>query len=394
MLESRLMKRPAVSLFCLLLPLTIAGMNLSAGVLTALLFFTAASGKDPGFRHVLKPFMGCLLFYFACAAVSALAGVDPKASLPAWGKDLHKLWLSVILLIALGSDPEPRAYRALGLGFSAIALIGLWQAGFSGGGGWARPHGFVHPVTYGQQLAMAFLGGLCFLGRAEAGADSPWAKRAAPAFLALTASALLFNQTRAAFLGLAAGLAAVCPFAPALRRRALWMLAAAAAVMVSWELLPTGRSLSALFDTAIASSQDPHRQRLALWSAAWDIFRDHPWTGSGPGTFRFLFPAYHAGPMRDDVWGSVHNLYLHQLAERGLLGLAALLLVFGSLTLRAYRRCAQAATPWNLWSLSCCAAFLVMNAAESAFYSEQITALFLFSWAWAEGNHGARREML
>ena len=69
--------------------------------------------------------------------------------------------------------------------------------------------------------------------------------------------------------------------------------------------------------------------------------------------------------------------------------MTALGAALGTLTLRAYRRCAAAATPWNLWAFGSCAAFLAMSLTEVTFQNEQATSLFLFIWAWAERSHKA-----
>ncbi|MEK7857772.1 MAG: O-antigen ligase family protein [Elusimicrobiota bacterium] len=386
------MRQAALLLFCLALPISIAGTNIGAGLLCVLILLAALKGRDPGWKRLRNPAILGLALYCAAALIAAWAGLDPRSSLKLLPKDLHKLWLVAVLLLALGEEPRkdhPLLLRALAAGFALIALVGLGQValGQDASGQWARAHAWVHPVTYGEQLALALLGALCFFDRPEAETSSPAAKRWDWAFILLAAAALVLNQTRGALLGLAAGFAAVCRFDARLRRRSLWALAAAVAIVVLWELLPFDRSLLSLFSAA--SPDNPHQMRWALWKTAVAIFRDHPWTGAGPGRYHDLFELYHPGPLREDVWGSAHNLYLHQLAERGLLGLTALGAALGTLTLRAYRRCAAAATPWNLWAFGSCAAFLAMSLTEVTFQNEQATSLFLFIWAWAERSHKA-----
>jgi O-antigen ligase len=55
--------------------------------------------------------------------------------------------------------------------------------------------------------------------------------------------------------------------------------------------------------------------RISLWSAAWVLFLESPWTGHGPHTFVF----------ESVRW--VHNLYLEALAEQGIPGFLALLIL-------------------------------------------------------------------
>lgn len=71
--------------------------------------------------------------------------------------------------------------------------------------------------------------------------------------------------------------------------------------------------------------------RTYVWHTAWIMFLDSPWLGQGPGMFKDLyFPflkkagyiAANLGDYRNMPWA--HNLYLEQLAERGIGGLLAL----------------------------------------------------------------------
>ena len=65
--------------------------------------------------------------------------------------------------------------------------------------------------------------------------------------------------------------------------------------------------------------------RLDGWTAAWAMFLDAPLVGQGLHTFHDF-----ANP-----WA--HNLYLQTLAEQGLIGLLALVLLLSCATLAAWR---------------------------------------------------------
>jgi O-antigen ligase len=254
--------------------------------------------------------------------------------------------------------------------------MGIWQSATHRlPGQWLRAHGFFHPVTFGEVLALTALGALCYLGSAEATKNG---KRAAAGFLAATGAGLLFNQTRAAMLGLAVGFASVCWLKPRLRRWIVPVAAALGALGLLWEFMPTGgRSFS---DLLHASQQG----RLEMWSAAWRMFLDHPLTGVGPGNYNELFARY-AGRVVENqaTWGSAHDLYLHQLAERGLVGGAALLSLLGVMTREAWRRAKASAAARDLWAWGAMIAFLFMNLTEVAFQNELVTTLLLFIWCWS-----------
>jgi putative inorganic carbon (hco3(-)) transporter len=70
-------------------------------------------------------------------------------------------------------------------------------------------------------------------------------------------------------------------------------------------------------------------QRLAHWTAGWQMFLEHPWFGVGIGNYSVVYPIY-ALPAWSDPLGHAHNYYLNIAAEAGLIGLAAYLLLWGS----------------------------------------------------------------
>lgn len=59
--------------------------------------------------------------------------------------------------------------------------------------------------------------------------------------------------------------------------------------------------------------------RFSLWASAWTDFLNAPLLGHGPYTFIYKYPS--------KITTYVHNLYLEALAERGIIGLMALLLL-------------------------------------------------------------------
>jgi O-antigen ligase len=72
--------------------------------------------------------------------------------------------------------------------------------------------------------------------------------------------------------------------------------------------------------------------RLVLWKEAFTAFTMHPLFGIGPGNFRSIgtiIPTLHMNPLNYYVRGlSAHNLFLHYLAETGIVGASALAALF------------------------------------------------------------------
>lgn len=372
----------ALCLTALAMPLSIAGTNAALTALTAaLLWHARRNGRRILSVWASEPALPAVVLYAAAGLIAAAFSVSAHDSLRDAAKDLHRVWAILLLTAAFSLEPEARVAPALAAGFSAAALCGIAQTLFLTlpNGILHRAQAFVHPVVFGGQMCLGLLGGLCVLARP--GTLPPRTRSLVAVLTALSGAALILSQTRMALFAAVAALAVAAILEARIRRWILPILAATAAVCAAWELMPVGgRTLSEIlrrYDPA-----NPHQMRFALWETAWRIFRDHPWTGAGPGGFRILFPSHHPLPLDGEShWGSAHNLYLHQLAERGLLGASALAGLLGTLSWRAWRAARRGGST-GLWAAASMTAFLCLAITETSFQNEQFATLLLFVWAW------------
>lgn len=388
-----------------LTPLSIAWMNVGLGILTGVLVLLAASGYEMPWRRAIDASFQLVCVYVAVGALVSLAGVAPLHSLRLLPKEFHKLWVLFILNLALALRPSPRAYLAFSAGMAAIALVGIFQVADAmlwGAHGLdrtvlvIRAHGFVHPVTYANMLGMGFIGVVCFFIHGSPGIGPLKAERLWPVLLLVSGAALILSQTRTVLLAVAAATALMSLRDKRLRPWVFVVLGCLAAAAILRDYWDTGGAavrgiLTRLDFGAGHSDAEGLRMRSTLWSVAWRMFQDHPWTGVGLGNYRTLFTDYFQGMLdRQAVWGDAHNLYLHQLAERGLLGLTALCAFFGHIAASVWRRSRSIAGPAGLWALGAVATFLLANITETAFESEQPATLFLCIWAWTQANGSDR----
>lgn len=380
--------------FCL--PLSIAGANASlAGVTLALIWLFATDRRaalSALGEAARSPVFLALAAYAGWALISSLAGLDPAASLRLWPKDLHKLlaFLAIGAALAAADGVPVMAPFALGLGVHALVGIGQAAGSWIGGAEQVRAHGFLHPVSYAEVLGLGLIAAAAYLARSAAPAGR---RRAAVLLLALAAAALVVSQTRGALLAMGAAYAATCLLEVRWRRYALAAGLVLCGVIAFWEIMPTGgehgRSLRNLISTDSKKSQ--HRSRLALWDVALRVARDHPITGVGPGRYRQVFVVYHPDTLAGEAaWGNAHNIYLHQLAERGVPGLIVLLAVFYAFLLGAWREERARHDAWTLCAAAATAAFLAMNLTETAWQTEQVATLFLFLWLLGAGPRPSR----
>lgn len=377
------------------LPLSIAATNATLAALTLAWIWFLASDRRAALASLSEtarsPVFLALSAYAAWSLIASLVGLDPVASLRLWPKDLHKLWVFLAIGASLlAADSVPVA-GPLAASFGLQATIGIFQAirAWIGGAEQIRAHGFLHPVSYAEVLGLGLIGAAAYLARPG---TTP-RRRAASVLIvliALLAVALVASQTRAVLVALAAAYAAACMLETRWRRHALAAILILGAVAAIWEVMPTGgRNFRNLFSHSGASSSQ--RSRLILWDVAMSAARERPLTGVGPGRYRDAFAKYHPEPLDGETtWGNAHNLYLHQLAERGVPGLILLLSTLAAFLLGAWRAEGARRDAWALGAATATAAFLVMNLTEVAWQTEQVATLFLFLWLLGAGPRPAR----
>lgn len=383
------------------LPLSIAGTNAALAALSACLLWALAS---PATRVSTAAALAgaarspVFLALAACAAwglISSLVGYDPASSLRQFPKDAHKLWAFLAIAAAIAASERDAAVAPFAAALAAHAAFGLAQAvqQWAAGAIRVRAQGFLHPVSFGEVLGLGLIGAAAWLARSPADANGR-KRAAATALAALTSTALVLSQTRAVLLSLGAAYGMACVIEARWRRHAWTALLVLAAVVAFWEVMPTGgRNLSNLLSHKDASSA--HRTRLVLWDVALGVFSERPVAGVGPGQYRAAFERHH--PQRLDgvrSWGDAHNVFLHQLAERGAVGVLLLLAAFAAFAHGAWRAEAGRPSAWSLWAIAATASFLIMNITEIAWQTEQVATLFIFIWLLGTSRLRPAREIL
>ncbi len=328
---------------------------LGLGALAAWAALATARGRRPSL------FEWSLLAWLGVEALATAFSIAPRTSLAGEALQGEGLLTSAALaglaLAARGALGEPRARsRTLHAALAAAALAcayALFQvAGYdpmrwsrtSGyGEGFVRPFGTLgHPNLLGVVSAAACTWAVALALQRPA---RRWLY-APLALLALLATLLTFS--RAAWLGLAAGLAVVAAGA-ALDRAAArpsWRaLAGGAAVIALVIALFWAGGWSRLFASRASelgrAGGETGASRVEIWKSAAAMFRDRPLLGQGPDTFELAFPRWQTPEYWRIEWAALpfhaHSVYLHTLATRGLAGAAALALVALAGSLAAWR---------------------------------------------------------
>jgi len=303
-------------------------------------------------------------------------------------KELLK-WVEIALVmfmvVSMGSEATLRYQRKrniivamLLLAGSSQALVGIWQFGLRGDGPetfavlgrFYRAYGtFEQPNPFGgfmnltALLAWGTLAGniiaawnrrrqngspshptICWLRSSEAGAAVPWLMLLAGLSALLTTAALIFSWSRGAWLGFTAGAIVGLLFWPKKTWRSSLILLPAVVVGLLFlagagtDLLPEslvarisdlgqGIPIGDVRGADINDANYAELERLAHWQAALDMARDHLGLGIGFGAYEAAYPDY-ALINWPYALGHAHNYYLNLLAETGLLGLTAYIVLW------------------------------------------------------------------
>jgi putative inorganic carbon (HCO3(-)) transporter len=171
---------------------------------------------------------------------------------------------------------------------------------------------------------------------------------------AMTTIALIFSWSRGAWVGFLAGLIIMVVFWPQRLRYGVllfFIVVIGFGFLYQSNFLPptiidrvSGFTEDLAFDDVrgVDINDDNYSvlERLAHWQVALNMAGDRPWLGIGFGNYGAVYADY-ALLNWPDALGHAHNYYLNTLAEVGVFGLAAYLLLWGAIfwqTLRVLRR--------------------------------------------------------
>lgn len=323
-------------------------------------------------HFLFKPWLA----YLGICLLTSLTAYYPLKGLGQLNSDLLKYVCLFTLFLTVKKESLPKLSAVYTAAAALSSLFGLFEAlrPALAGQGLARAGVFMNAVRYGEAMTIAFL--LILSRLLLSSKDSFRHERlfyllaAAPVF-----AAIVFTQARGSYLGLMTGVLAIFAFAPGARKKlAVYsgLLLAAAVIMVASNPVLKNR-LSAMLtvsqgDFSAGSSSTGINVRIELWKLGYEMFKAHPVLGVGPDNIKKVFKKFHPEPFPEEgLYGTLNNLYVHQAAERGIPGLAALVFLFGSIFFFALAGFRRAPGPYTLWALCALPAFCVVNLTEISF---------------------------
>lgn len=321
------------------------------------------------------------------AALSTLASAQPLAGLPVIAR-----WSAVLACASLAASWNSREredwLRSLLLVASALTAAALVTGG---------RHEFRNEMT---GLMPPYYNYTAFALSAAAAAAAAWIlhprgargtdAKAAAALCALALVCLFLARSRGAWLGLGAA-ASVW----AARRFGARAAAAAAVAGALFAGAIAGGFLPASADSILFKKYRLHAEaRPRLWRAAAGVASEHPWLGTGPGSFAVGFRlrpvALEDGASRWSMSTDyAHSEPLQAAAETGWAGLALWLLGAGAALRALFGRADE--DPVREAAAAAAAAMTPQLAIDNMLQIPALAALWLTALALARAPSGSRR---
>lgn len=363
--------------------------SLALGGLRDPRLFTLAGAAAWAAVWLERPALGpaaAWLPWLGWAALSTIVSAQPLAGLPTLAR-----WSTVLACASLAAAWRPKEredwLRSLLLVAAALAVAALVTGagrGFRNGMTGLMPP-YYNYTAFALSAAAAAGAARLLHPRGARGLEA----KAVAAVCVLALLALFLARSRGAWLGLGA--------AAALWSVRRWGPRAAAAVVVAAALLGgalAGGLLPEPVEAAVFKKYRMHAEaRPRLWRAAAGVASDHPWLGTGPGSFAVGFRrrpvAFEDGAAR---WAMstdyAHSEPLQAAAETGWAGLALWLLGAGA-ALRALFRSADD-DPLREAAAAAAAAMTAQLATDNMLQVPALAALWLCALALAAPPAGGR----
>lgn len=310
-------------------------------VAAVVLCFELMNNKSLLFSRLKKHAGVVLVFVMGLVCATLANGLEPisvKYSLVFLG-----YLATYFLLMGMHASSIPKLLGAYTIGLVPVALWSLWQ--------W---HGYgFNPITV-KGIFLPFFKDHTILGATTALLGTYWVVRARFHSTGWAWAAALFcfglaylSGSRAAWWSVvfASALLLVHPLRLTLRT-ALGLVGIALAVgAYQWSHLVeameanthqsrsvAGDDLDKALSATNLQSDESNVERLNRWHAAWEMFKEKPFTGHGPGMYQFVYHPYQTPKFYNrltvtDPWhipensgGSAHSEFLLALSEQGVGG--------------------------------------------------------------------------
>jgi len=319
--------------FAFFSPWSIAGAQICIGL--AFLFLVLKIAINPkSFSFHKEIVMFPILIYLFTQFLAAVLAPNPSQALRAFSEE----WVWIIYFITVFSITQreqiQKIYRALLISSLVVALYAIFQH-FWGKDLYRHkiltqfePHSFAsigffgHHLTYGGYVMLILL---LFLGLSGKLNVLSKFKVLSPVTSLIFGLALLFSYARSAIIG---GVAGVLFWGMIKGRKMFWYLTAAVILLLGIISILEPQ-MPKRIKYAFSPNHPSNSVRMGLWQTSWNMIKDKPILGIGPGNFSKVFDKYKVAREYDTI-AHPHNDYLNMWVNSGIIGLLGYLFLWFS----------------------------------------------------------------
>ncbi|WP_022851605.1 O-antigen ligase family protein [Limisalsivibrio acetivorans] len=353
-------------------------------ILGGLLFYWIyISYKHKDFSLGRDPLMIALGVMFITGLISVIAG--PYKLRAAEGITNYWIFLYLFAGIYYIKDTATlkRIYYCAALGGAIISVTGLYQTLVAGE---FRAEGFYsHPLTFANVLTILITMNAVLILR------KGWNDKKELAYLMVTVllmfAAVLASGSRMPILTLAAIFPVIAVATLRWKGLALSIIVLAAGVVAIYFSPSMKQRFIWSLSQDLSDGMTSFGNRLELWKASWEMFKDRPLFGVGYKNFSKVVRDY----LTQDVYSvaHAHNAYIQHIVLHGIVGFASLLAFLGLIIKRVFGVVNR--SPYHFASLFILAAFLICGLTENTLSDSEVAMFCMFLVGSAIGS-GERNE--
>lgn len=295
-----------------------------------------------------NPIVWSLAFYLFWIFMTSITSTSPLISFKFL---LMKLWY-ILPLILIGTEifkNQKNIIRFLWLYSIGMTIVIIYTLvrhyGYNFGeeeGHWVMSPIFKDHTIYGASVAISlfFVMGLLFHKK-----EHPLLQFILVVMLVITAIGLYFSYTRGAWLSILVAILVwlLIKYKVKIKYLLLIGIVALSTIYFSWDKIQMelarnkAEHTTTEFDERLQSvtnitSDASNLERLNRWNAAWEMYKDKPIFGFGPGTYAFEYAPYQDPDMLTIIStnfgnaGNAHSEFLGPMAEMGTFGILSMIL--------------------------------------------------------------------
>ncbi len=322
-------------------PWSIAGAQICVGLVFLFLilkFSTYPKSFNFSKEIVILP----VVVYLCTQFLAAVLAPNSSQTLKAFTEE----WIWIIYFITVFSIKNPEQIRKIYTALLATSVLVAMYAIFQHFWGMDlyrhkvlpqfEPHNFAamgffgQHLTYGGYVMLILLLGLGLSGKFKMSFKLNLFYKVGLLLLGL---ALIFSYARSAILGAVVGVL----FWGMIKGKKLFLYLLVVVILLLGLVSFLEPQLSKRIGYAFSPSHPSNSVRMGLWQTSWNMIKDKPIFGIGPGNFSKVFDRYKV-PQEYDTIAHPHNDYLNVWVNSGIVGLLAYLFLWFSFLRRLAKK--------------------------------------------------------